>query len=279
MTTSVMNFPGNRVRALTLSYDDGVEQDIRLCEILNTHGIKCTFNINTGVFAPEGTVYEPGTIHRRMTQKQAVELYANSGHEVAVHTLTHPHLEYMTPQTIVSQVMGDRANIENLFGTVARGMAYPYGTFNGTVVEALRSCGICYSRTVNATNNFGLPENWLLLNPTCHHKSEKFGDLTSYFLRAKTSDPLLFYLWGHSYEFEEDDNWELIEEFAEKVGGHDRIWYATNIEVYDYVQAWYSLAWSTDSSTVYNPSSQDVYFTANNRPFCVKSGETLKLEF
>lgn len=279
MITAKINFPGNRIRALTLSYDDGVEQDIRLCKILNTHGIKCTFNINTGMFAPEGTIYEPGTIHKVMTQNQAVELYKNSGHEVAVHTLTHPHLENMTSQSIVAQVMGDRANIEQLFGTLARGMAYPYGTFNGTVIDALRSCGICYSRTIVPTNDYKLPEDWLVLNPTCHHKSEKFWELTNYFLRAKTPEPLLFYLWGHSYEFDEDNNWELIEEFAEKIGGHERIWYATNIEVYDYVEAWRSLVWSTDSSIVYNPSSQTVYFSADQKPFCIRPGETLKLVF
>ena len=34
-----MRFPGGLVKALTFSYDDGVEQDIRLVEILNKYGI------------------------------------------------------------------------------------------------------------------------------------------------------------------------------------------------------------------------------------------------
>ena len=45
----------------------------------------------------------------------------------------------------------------------------------------------------------------------------------------------MFYLWGHSYEFDENDNRDVIEKFAEFVGGRDDIWYATNIEIYDYV--------------------------------------------
>ena len=41
-----MLFPDAKQKALTLSYDDGVVQDIRLMEILNKNGIKATFNIN-----------------------------------------------------------------------------------------------------------------------------------------------------------------------------------------------------------------------------------------
>lgn len=43
-----MRFPGGRAKALTLSYDDNVKQDFRMMEILDRHGLKCTFNINTG---------------------------------------------------------------------------------------------------------------------------------------------------------------------------------------------------------------------------------------
>lgn len=39
MSTAFMRFPQGRAKALTLSYDDGVEQDIRLIEILNRHGL------------------------------------------------------------------------------------------------------------------------------------------------------------------------------------------------------------------------------------------------
>ena len=37
----------NKKKAITLSYDDGVVQDIRLTEMLNQYGLKATFNINS----------------------------------------------------------------------------------------------------------------------------------------------------------------------------------------------------------------------------------------
>lgn len=47
----MLRFPGFRMKALTLSYDDGVRADCMLMDILNRYGIKCTFNLNSGWFA------------------------------------------------------------------------------------------------------------------------------------------------------------------------------------------------------------------------------------
>lgn len=279
MANAVMNFPGGLEKAVTLSYDDGVEQDIQLVSVLDRYGIKCTFNINTGKFAPEGKVYAPGTINRRMTERAVVELLSGSNHEVAVHALTHPHLENLSQPCVVNEVMADRLNIERLFGKITRGMAYPYGTYNDSVVEALRVCGIAYSRTVGETENFGIPEDWLRLNSTCHHTSKNLPVLTDKFISEKKpgTEPWLFYLWGHSYEFERDNNWSVIEDFAEKVGRRDDIWYATNIEVYDYVSAYRSLIYSADGRAVYNPTSQTVFLSVGSTRFCIAPGETVRL--
>ena len=48
-----MRFPGGRQKAFTLSYDDGVRQDKRLAAIFNKYGLKCTFNVNTGMMGDE----------------------------------------------------------------------------------------------------------------------------------------------------------------------------------------------------------------------------------
>ena len=105
MANIFMRFPEGKKKALTLSYDDGVEQDIRLIEIMQKHGLKGTFNLNSGLYAPEGTVYPTGTIHRRMTKKQVTELYKESGMEVAVHGLTHPFLEQLPENVCLNEVI------------------------------------------------------------------------------------------------------------------------------------------------------------------------------
>lgn len=160
MSGIFMRFPGGRKKALTLSYDDGVEQDRRLMQIMDAHGLKGTFNLNSGEYAADGTVYPKDQIHRRMSEKEVTELYAGSGHEVAVHGLTHPFLEQLPGNVILQEVVKDRENLENQFHTVVRGMAYPFGTYNDQVVECLKMAGL------------PIPEPW---NPAIISKFQQTG--------------------------------------------------------------------------------------------------------
>ena len=282
MATFHVRYPGGLSKAVTFSYDDGVEQDIRLVEILDKYGLKGTFNINTGSFAPEGTVYKPGVVHRRMTQKQTYELFANSNHEVAVHTISHPFLEQLPTNMVLEEVLADRKNIEEMFGKVTRGMAYPFGTTSATVVDALRMCGILYSRTTKATLSLDLPkEDWLRLPATCHHKSSELGALSDKLINENPArSPWLLYVWGHSYEFESDNNWNVIEELCEKISNKPDIWYATNIEIFEYLTAYNSLIFSVSGDMVYNPTSTEVFFynSRTHQNYSVAPGEHKKLD-
>lgn len=274
MPTLFMRFPQGKAKAMTLSYDDGVEQDIRLMEIMDRHGLKGTFNLNSGLYAPEGTVYAPGQIHRRMTKGQATALYAGSGHEVAVHGLTHPFLEQLPEHVAVWEVLKDRENLEEQFGDIIRGMAYPFGTYNDALVESLRKSGIAYARTVISSHGFDIPRDWLRLEATCHHKDPELMPLARKFVEESPQQaPWLFYLWGHSYEFEADGNWDVIEGFAASAGGHGDIWYATNIQICDYVKAYEELRFSVDGAQVHNPTSIPLYFQKDGKDYSVQPGE------
>ena len=151
-----MRFPEGKAKALTLSYDDGVEQDIRLIEIMKQNGLKGTFNLNSGCYVPEGTVYPEGTIHRRMSKNQCIKVYKDSGMEVAVHGLTHPRLQRLPKHMCLYDVLQDRVNHEADYDVMVRGMAYPMGTYNDDVVEILKQCGIVYARTVASTERFDI---------------------------------------------------------------------------------------------------------------------------
>lgn len=276
MAENFMRFPLGKTKALTLSYDDGVEQDIRLIEIMKANGLKGTFNINTGRYSPDGTKFPPGHAHRIMTKDQAKELYLNSGMEIAVHTLSHPHLEGMAENVCAYEVLMDRKNIEDDYGVITRGMAYPYGTYNDSVVSTLKQCGIAYARTIITTEKFDIPTDWLRLPTTCHHKNPRLMELAQRFVDSKVEkNPLLFYLWGHSYEFEQKDNWHVIEAFAEYMGNREDIWYATNIEIYDYIAAYKQLQFSVDGKKIYNPTATILYFARKNNLFCIRPGETI----
>ena len=270
-----MRFPGGLSKALTLSYDDGVEQDERLLAIMQKHGLKGTFNLNSSQFAPEGTVYPEGQVHRRMTEKATVALFKDCGQEVAIHACYHGDLPSLPAAHAVWQIVHDKEQLENTFERIIRGMAYPYGTFSTDFTRTLRDCGVAYARTVESTHRFDIPNDWLTLPATCHHKDPELMNLARKFAEGKPYRPQMFYLWGHSYEFESDNNWHVIEEFAEYIGGRDDIWYATNIQIHDYVEAWRSMHISADGRRMYNPSAMPLWVQANHKLYKIESGEEI----
>ena len=276
MANMIMRFPGGLPKALTLSYDDGVEQDEKLIAIAEKYGLKGTFNINSGCFPPEGTTYAPGTIHRRMPLNRLKDVYAKSSWEIAAHAYTHASLVGLPANIAAEEVLRDRKELEDIFGTVIRGFAYPYGAFDDQSVEILRSCGICYARTVQSTRDFHLPKDWLRLQATCHHNDPELMNLADKFVKARNWwDPMLFYLWGHSYEFEANDNWDVIERFAQAVSGKEDIWYAANIEIYDYCRAFSQLVFNTAMTLCVNPSAQDLWFAYGEKEVHVPAGSTV----
>lgn len=274
----LMRYPGGLAKALTFSYDDGVEQDQELIRILNEYGMKGTFNLNSGLYAPEGQQWPEGQVHRRMTRQQCIDLYKDSGHEVAVHCLKHQSLPGLSEAAMTQEVMADRINLENEYGGMIRGMAYPFGTFDDAAVEVLRSCGILYARTVIATHNFDIPEDWLRLSATCHHSDPQLMALADKFLQMQPdAESQLFYLWGHSYEFEADNNWHVIREFCSKMAGQKDIWYATNGEIFEYLEAWRKLISSADGKRVYNPTVTTLWLRDGEGVKSIAPGETISI--
>ncbi|MBR5140156.1 MAG: polysaccharide deacetylase family protein [Clostridia bacterium] len=274
MNRNVMRWPGFLRKAVTLSYDDGVIYDKKLISIMDKYGLKGTFNINSGAFASsEG--------ERRLTKEAAFELYANSPHEVAVHGVRHISLALVDSAVATGDVINDRRNLEEMFGRIVKGMAYACGSYNDQVVEILKSCGIKYARTIESTEKFEIPTDWLRMPATCHHKNPRLMELAEEFVSIKEgrnfwwSPPKLFYLWGHSYEFNDSDNWDIIERFGEYMGGREDIWYATNGEIYDYVRAFESLEFSADGRTVYNPTATDVYMCYGEN-ILIPAGQTVR---
>lgn len=270
-----LRFPGGKAKAFTMSYDDGVEQDKKLISIMRAHSVKGTFNLSAGLFAPEGTVYPEGQIHRRMTLSECKKTYRGSDIEVAVHGYTHPHLDALPAALCVSEITKDREGLEKEFGGIVRGAAYPYGAFNDQVLNALALNNIAYCRTVRSTHGFNLPANWLTLDPTCHHEDPALAELIGKFVSASDPvKPMLFYLWGHAYEFEAGNNWSVIENALDKVSGIADVWYATNIEIFNYVKAFEALIFSADGRRVYNPTNTQVWFFADREVHTVAPGET-----
>ena len=226
----------NKKKAVTFSFDDGVTQDIRLIEILNKYGLKATFNINSDLLGKAGALERNGkeVRHDKVAPEKLKEIY--QGHEIAVHTLTHPLLPAIEDDNeIIRQVEEDRKNLSKLCGYDVVGMAYPCGGVNNDdrVAEIIRkNTGVKYARTITSTYKFDLQENLLRFNPTVYYIEDCLEEIVDKFLALETDEEKLLYIWGHSYEMDaEYISWETFERICQKLSGKADIFYGTNKEV------------------------------------------------
>ncbi len=263
-----IRYPGFKKKALTFSFDDGPAQDEKFIKILNGYRLKCTFNLH---FARSRI--------SKMTRDEILSVYNESdGHEVATHSYSHPFLNQIPDGTAAYEILECRRVLEEIFSKIIRGFAYPMGTVvcSREVVETVRRCGVAYARTTAASRNFNLPDDWMMLNPTCHYKDGELFNLADKFINDEVRwTPEMFYVWGHTYEFDGGDGWDRIEKFCEKTAGRDDIWYATNIEICDYVNACRQVQSSIKRDRLYNPTNTTLYFEIEHRNVTVSPGETL----
>lgn len=283
----LMRYPEGKAKAVTLSYDDNHKFNLHLMDIIDRYGLKCTFNINSGGILRniEGT--SPTCL-----SVDDLNTMLDHGHEIAVHGSEHI-APGMTPlANAVRDDVHGREELEKLLGRIIRGMAYPNSGirrfYNGATYEEVRAylkaMGIVYARSLGADNDrFELPADWYNWCATAHHNNGAIFNYIDKFLALDLSQGYpnaiysrLFYIWGHSFEFENKGNWDRLEEISQKLGGHDDIWYATNIEIYDYVQAFNAMQSSMDNTIFYNPTCTTLWFRADDKDYSLAPGETLK---
>ncbi len=275
-------FPGGKSKAFTLSYDDGVVQDRRLAELFRKYGLKCSFNLGSGILghrdvgsSPEGREIDVSKI----SPEEVPQVYR--GHEICGHGLYHSALNSIGTPLAMYEIIEDKRRLEVLSGRPLKMFAYPFGLYNDEVVKLLSLAGYQGARTVHSTHGFDIPEDFLRWDPTCHHDDESLMALAEQFVTSSSFAPMLFYVWGHAYEFDGRDNWERIEELAKLMSQQaDRVWFATNGEIIDYVNAYRRLEYSADGLTIYNPSAQDVLIRLDRKlgATVLPAGQITKLE-
>ncbi len=232
-----------KLKAITFSYDDGITQDIRFIELLNKYNLKATFNLNSSLLGLPGELDmgDKKVNHTKVKAEDVKSVYR--GHEVAVHTLTHPNLTTLEETVITRQVEEDRLVLSDLAGYEVFGMAYPCGGVNNDdrAAEVIKNTtGVKYSRTISSTYSFELQDNMYRFNPSVYHReTDKMFEMGKAFVELKTDKPQIFYIWGHTYELDDNHktNWESIEEFFRLISNRDDIYYGTNKEVFELSKA------------------------------------------
>ncbi len=224
-----MRYSNGLKKAVTFSYDDGIGQDRRLVEMFNRYGLKATFNVGSGMLDEEGHWETEGVIVKRLASKEISSIFV--GHEVACHGLTHPHIPSVSSEEKRRQIVEDKLALDQLLPYSVEGMSYPFGGVDDEMIEIMKECGLWYGRVVPSSHSFTLPTDLYRLQPTVHHNDERIFELIEAYLALDSEDATMLYIWGHSYEFDVDSNWDRMENICQMLSGKEDIWYCTNIEL------------------------------------------------
>ena len=241
----------------TISFDDGIEQDRMIIYLMEKYGIRGTFNISSGLFGEKTyikrigdlgytTVSErkPGsrlyTPHFILSEKEALSLYSGPNVEVASHGTHHINQTKITAEQAEEEITEDFRRLSEMFGYRIAGHAFPYGSYNSAVLEALKKNGAYYARKVSMSNkrtDFSFDRKELLLPPTCWHLDSFAEQLLQRFIDEPAGDEdRVFYMWGHGYELDfgtRRGNWAHLERLFKMVSEADDICCVTNRELYE----------------------------------------------
>ncbi len=262
-----VRFPEGRTKALSMSYDDGSEHDRRLVALFNAYGIRSSFHLNSEAL---GQDYKIG-------RDEAVSLYR--GHEIACHGATHADLTHLSDDAIRHELGWDKHLLQQLTGAPVRGLAYAFGTHDDRVAGLVAEAGFAYARGIHDIWNFDPPDDPLRMTTTCHHAGAM--DMGRKLLESDGPDPLWMRVYGHSYELDgfmtgdPGKNWEYMEAFCQMMHARRSIWYATLIEVTDYLAAARALEVTGDGAAVSNRSGVSVWIDKDGAGVEIPAGHTL----
>lgn len=237
---------------LSFSFDDGLEQDRKLIELLKKYGLSATFNLNAGLFGKRDYVgrigsigfteyTEPGdhgliktTEHYRLPKEKIAETY--SGFEIASHTYTHTPMPKLKSEQFADEIDRDIRELSSIAGYPVRGFAYPGGIATRASAAYLGTKGLLYARTAFANGKYNFPADPMRYAPTAAIKDKKAEKLLDAFLAEELREDLLFCLWGHGYEADfgtANASYAAFERIFARAAGHSNVIYCTLAQAFE----------------------------------------------
>jgi peptidoglycan/xylan/chitin deacetylase (PgdA/CDA1 family) len=221
---------------VTTSWDDGHENDAKLARLLTKYNMKGTFYITKKYLKP-------------LTEEKIIEISRN--HEIGAHTLTHLTLTEITLEEAEKEIAGSKTYLENILHDPVTMFCYPKGRYNEEIKHVVKKSGFIAARTL-LPGNFNEVVDPFEWHVTLHasngsprvtfnlwkknHLSMK--SLFDWEIRAKMLFDMaletggVYHIWGHSWEFEQKNEWEKIDRVFNYIANRKNVLYRTNSQIF-----------------------------------------------
>ncbi len=198
------------MKYFVFSIDDGTIYDRKVIEIFNKHHIQATFNLNSGL--DDFVWYKDDKPVRRLSLKDNVDLY--KGHEVASHSLTHPHITMCPDDAIYREVKGDIDNLESTFNRKVTTFAFPFHDFDDRCINFIKdNCGITTIRVSELDRSFEYPIDQYHFKITSMDICDALNIIDDFI----NGDGKLFVFVSHAYDFEFNSTYNELEKLCQIV--------------------------------------------------------------
>ena len=132
---TVARFQGDFTGAYVFTFDDALSsQQIYAAPYLDQVGFKGSFYLVTKWISDATTTPEVG----EPSTWKGWKAVADSGHEIGSHTLTHPDLVTLSPDSADKELAGSALLIREKLGITPVTLAYPYNSRNADVTARMR---------------------------------------------------------------------------------------------------------------------------------------------
>ena len=231
---------------LTISVDDGCPLDMKTAGLLDRHGLKATF-------------YVPASNreHEVMTKEQVREI--SRRFEIGGHTFHHIPLAPLPDSQARSEILDGKRWVEDVTGQPVRAFCYPQGKFTARTAGLVKEAGFIGARTC-FFNRSEMPRDLYRWGVSTHaynhsalvqvrhalveanfkgavdffrvHKAAR--DWETHFLRAVAAverEGGVAHLYLHSWEIDEQGDWEKLAGVLARVAARKQLTRVTNGEL------------------------------------------------
>ena len=302
-------YPGGARRAISFTIDDGnVPMDRKFIEILKPHGILGTFNLcsdHLSHLTPEEYVefyrgYEIANhckAHPSFLREEWIRPVSNENFDPqnADVNKMYPHEKYegvyryhfergwrlvAEREAYIRLVKECTPELEQVFGEGSvKSFVWPNGDQKDGILqrelESLGFYGIRKTGRVADTTAFALPADrnaW-----SYNADTTNLLECARKFEAEEDDGTLKFFSFGvHSVDFERDNKWEELKEFAKEFGNRrDDFYYASIGDIFDYENRVKKC--TVENGVLYNGSDREVYYLQGGEVIILGAGQRKKL--
>lgn len=243
--------PTDKLRIVTSSWDDGCQADLRLAELLRSHGMAGTFY---ALVCPD---------RRDSLSHSDLRLLSSQGFEIGAHGYSHRLLRNLSNADLAAEIAPCKSFLEDIVGQEVRMFCYPKGSYDDNTMRAVKAAGYSGARTVRMLsaglrfNPFEMPttvQAYPHQRLTYVRNVIRGGEIDSAqtFLSHSTRlsswvdlskrlfDSVLerggvWHIYGHSWELDDLHLWRNLEEVLDYVCNREGVMYVSNGELTEVV--------------------------------------------